>query len=429
MGFAASAAAVLFFLYPTDALARRNGFQGVCSNCHGPGADVTLTLDPPEFEPGQTVRLTVEIAGNNPNVGGVDINMGGRGTLQLVDGGGVRLIGTTAATHDGPKSAQGGVVTFLVDWVAPVEPAAINIEVWAVGANNDGNRSGDGSGEARVSKVAGCLGATFYRDYDGDGYGSSMFGTTEDCAPPAGFALLDGDCNEDLASINPGMTELCNGEDDNCNARVDERAFPTCGIGWCRRSAQSCGDQALCVPGDPVAEACNGLDDDCDGWIDQGDLCGAGMVCQAAVCKTLDEATAADPAFVPYEGTVEEGLIPEGTSTGAAGSGSAAGGSTSMPEPSNGGSTTTPGAAGSTSMPVSPAPGTAGSGAAGSGSTLGGGGGSTPGNIVATGAPKTGCAMPATNVSGSAHVARWSLLGILLLGLGVRRRAVTHPSL
>jgi hypothetical protein len=291
-----------------SSLARRNGYQGDCQNCHTPGGAVTVTLDPEEFEPGETVRIHVAIENGGAQSGGVMLQSNLVGEFRLLDGQGLKAEGPYVATHSQPKGAQNGLVTFDVDWIAPADPAAFKLKVNAVAANNDNNRSGDAASTTDVSKVVGCLGATFYRDFDGDGFGSSDFDTTVDCAPPLGFALEDGDCNEDEADINPGQREICNEIDDNCNGRVDDRATPTCGLGLCRREAAWCGTDAPCFPGEPYVEQCNGLDDDCDGYIDRGMLCEGDLVCHLAVCKPLAEAQAVDPNFVPYEGQVEPGL-------------------------------------------------------------------------------------------------------------------------
>ncbi len=61
---------------------------------------------------------------------------------------------------------------------------------------------------------------TWYRDSDGDGYGTSGV-TTISCGQPSGFAALDGDCDEDDPAINPGAREICNGMDDDCDTVVD----------------------------------------------------------------------------------------------------------------------------------------------------------------------------------------------------------------
>ncbi|RKH37215.1 putative metal-binding motif-containing protein [Corallococcus sicarius] len=60
----------------------------------------------------------------------------------------------------------------------------------------------------------------YYRDADGDGYGSTTSIYTA-CTPPAGYTTQRFDCNDTVgsgASINPGATEVCgNGIDDNCD--------------------------------------------------------------------------------------------------------------------------------------------------------------------------------------------------------------------
>ncbi len=84
---------------------------------------------------------------------------------------------------------------------------------------------------------------TYYRDVDNDTYGDASV-ITQACTPPAGYVTNSTDCNDGNASINPGVTELCNGIDDNCNTQVDE----------------SC----------PIVEVCDGIDNDGDGFIDEG---------------------------------------------------------------------------------------------------------------------------------------------------------------
>lgn len=61
----------------------------------------------------------------------------------------------------------------------------------------------------------------FYLDIDGDGYGQGVADTT--CNPiPFGFALMTGDCNENDVQLNPGILEIFNNIDDDCNGVIDD---------------------------------------------------------------------------------------------------------------------------------------------------------------------------------------------------------------
>jgi len=61
---------------------------------------------------------------------------------------------------------------------------------------------------------------TYYLDIDGDSYGSGS-GTSLCADPGAGYVILDGDCDDTNAAINPGASEVCNGVDDNCDGQTD----------------------------------------------------------------------------------------------------------------------------------------------------------------------------------------------------------------
>jgi len=62
---------------------------------------------------------------------------------------------------------------------------------------------------------------TFFLDSDSDGYGDPNQSVIA-CAPPPGYSAEGTDCNDASAVIRPGVPELCNGIDDNCDGRVDE---------------------------------------------------------------------------------------------------------------------------------------------------------------------------------------------------------------
>jgi|GEM_PF-2323126 len=80
--------------------------------------------------------------------------------------------------------------------------------------------------------------------------------------------------------------EMCNGDDDDCNALVDDGfGETTCGVGACQVTVPNCvpgGPPPECMPTDPTNELCNGLDDDCDGTIDNGNP-ESGMSCMTGL--------------------------------------------------------------------------------------------------------------------------------------------------
>ncbi|MBK9400863.1 MAG: putative metal-binding motif-containing protein [Bacteroidetes bacterium] len=217
---------------------------------------------------------------------------------------------------------------------------------------------GDGFGNA-ASSVSTCDGAPagyvadntdcddaqlLYADLDGDTYGAG--------APVACGVASNTDCNDGVATINPGAAEACNGIDDNCNGLTDDGlVFITYyadvdgdGFGNAASSVSTCdgapagyvADNTDCddaqllyadLDGDtygagaPVAcgvasntdcndgvatinpgaaEVCNGIDDNCNGLTDDGlvfityyaDVDGDGFGNAASSVSTCDGAPA-----------------------------------------------------------------------------------------------------------------------------------------
>ncbi len=61
----------------------------------------------------------------------------------------------------------------------------------------------------------------WYTDTDGDNYGDST-AEIDACAAPAGTIGLAGDCNDADAAVNPGVPELCDGIEQDCDAVPDD---------------------------------------------------------------------------------------------------------------------------------------------------------------------------------------------------------------
>lgn len=120
--------------------------------------------------------------------------------------------------------------------------------------------------EVRTGFITVGTSAVWYRDADGDGFGSLTV-TANGCTAPSGFIGISGDCNDNAAAVFPAATEVCNNIDDNCVGGIDEGfdqdndSYTTC--------EGDCNDNSAIVhPG--AFEICNGADEDCDGTIDEG---------------------------------------------------------------------------------------------------------------------------------------------------------------
>ena len=127
-------------------------------------------------------------------------------------------------------------------------------------------------------------GLTYYEDLDGDGYGNTSVSLFT-CTPPANYVLVPGDCDDANENINPGVPELCNGLDDDCNTLVDDNAGtvwyqdsdmdgygnPDVSVTECIQpmgytgNSLDCDDTNANINPDATDIADNGIDEDCSG--------------------------------------------------------------------------------------------------------------------------------------------------------------------
>ena len=59
-------------------------------------------------------------------------------------------------------------------------------------------------------------------DTDGDGFGDMAGAPLMSCAPIAGYVTRGGDCDDSSVTAHPSAPELCNEDDDDCDAATDE---------------------------------------------------------------------------------------------------------------------------------------------------------------------------------------------------------------
>ena len=130
----------------------------------------------------------------------------------------------------------------------------------------------------------------WYADMDTDGFGTVNL-AQHSCIQPNNYVANSLDCNDSNNNISPNASEVCNGEDDNCNGIVDEDSaidaqlwyadFDADGFGQVSQTTNACtlpvGYSANSLDCDDydndthpnASEMCNGEDDNCDGVIDE----------------------------------------------------------------------------------------------------------------------------------------------------------------
>ena len=150
-------------------------------------------------------------------------------------------------------------------------------------------------GEVDEEGATGC--ATRYRDFDDDGYGISNDSKCL-CIPSGDYtSQVGGDCNDTDQTVNPGGSEACNNEDDDCDGVVDEDDAWGCDPYYADSDQDGYGDPllslCLCMPGELYAaqtgddcndddvsvhpgavEQCDNVDTDCSGVDDDEDAQG-----------------------------------------------------------------------------------------------------------------------------------------------------------
>ncbi|MSP90574.1 MAG: hypothetical protein EXR79_02025, partial [Myxococcales bacterium] len=155
------------------------------------------------------------------------------------------------------------------DGINAINPLAAEV---CDGADNDCDKTIDEAGAKNCT--------AYYYDEDGDGYGLDLSSCV--CSKFAPYTATEkGDCNDTKATVNPGVVEICNDIDDDCDAAVDEN---------CNKDGDKFCDELLKVVGTPLVcplggkdcddkdatvsllgtEQCDNKDNNCNGTIDEG---------------------------------------------------------------------------------------------------------------------------------------------------------------
>jgi hypothetical protein len=142
--------------------------------------------------------------------------------------------------------------------------------------------------DGEIDEASATDASVWYADADTDGYGDPATAESA-CDAPAGYVADASDCDDGRKLTNPGATEYCNTEDDDCNGVVDDAAADARTY-WADADGDTYGDasvstSACATPAGYVrddddcddteatvhpagTEVCDGLDNNCDGVVD-----------------------------------------------------------------------------------------------------------------------------------------------------------------
>ncbi len=131
---------------------------------------------------------------------------------------------------------------------------------------------------------------TWYADTDADGYGESA-SAVESCAQPTGYVSNATDCDDAVSVAFPGGTEVCDGNDNDCDGAIDESDAQDAstwyadndndGFGDPSSATQGCSqpsgyvpdatdcDDAAAAVNTGATEVCDSVDNNCDGTVDE----------------------------------------------------------------------------------------------------------------------------------------------------------------
>jgi len=124
----------------------------------------------------------------------------------------------------------------------------------------------------------------YFFDADGDGVGG--FPLTLCYPPSAQYQRAGGDCDDSNPLVKPGVPEVCNGRDDDCDGFIDanddslvptrcENQVGACLDSWHVASGCMNGAWAPCTSTsfdsdyEEVESTCDAIDNDCDGQVDE----------------------------------------------------------------------------------------------------------------------------------------------------------------
>ncbi|MCB9762182.1 MAG: hypothetical protein H6739_20450 [Alphaproteobacteria bacterium] len=147
----------------------------------------------------------------------------------------------------------------------------------------------DNNCDGTVDEDSAADASTWYADADSDTYGDPSSSDVA-CDQPSGYVSDNTDCDDSDGAINPAATEVCDGDDNDCDGLTDDDSAADVSTWYADTDSDTYGDASVsdvdCYqPSGYVADAtdcddsnananpgeteyCDGFDNDCDGLTD-----------------------------------------------------------------------------------------------------------------------------------------------------------------
>ncbi len=316
---------------------------GGCTGCHTGSATPTITFWDNEgwVEAGMSNAMYIRIQSNSAplthcgfnaytNIGSLSTTTGSYGT-------GVRQIAGDEVTHTTRQAEISSYCRFGFDYDAPAVSGTATITAWGNNVDGDGVNDAQDSATSASTTIAICtdndndnyytgpsgcptpldcndntasrspgnteicdgidndcdgsidegVRTTYYRDIDGDLRGNPSV-SVQACSQPAGYVTNSNDCDDSDPDNYTGNTEVCDGQDNDCDGASDEgvqttyyRDLDVDGFGNPSSTTLACSQPAgyvtnsndcndSCFACKPTGiEVCDGLDNNCVGGVDE----------------------------------------------------------------------------------------------------------------------------------------------------------------
>ena len=121
-------------------------------------------------------------------------------------------------------------------------------------STSTGTSTGPSSGTTTSTSETGCTETPWYLDLDMDGHGDPN-ALMLACMRPTGHTALGDDCDDGDGARAPGLPELCDGKDNDCDPLVDEYSEENTSCNNCALRATPWSSYAYCVDALPWGDA------------------------------------------------------------------------------------------------------------------------------------------------------------------------------